>query len=32
MGKKLHFRGVNTKVIKAGIIQPGDQIKKLIKE
>src|SRR5215208_7734682 len=28
-GKRLHLRGINTKVVQAGIIRVGDAVKKL---
>jgi hypothetical protein len=30
-GKQLHLRGINAKVIQAGVIQVGDVVKKLLK-
>jgi MOSC domain-containing protein YiiM len=28
-GKRLHLRGINTKVIQAGVIRVGDEVRKL---
>lgn len=30
IGKELHLRGVNAKIIKSGIIKVGDMVKKIL--
>jgi hypothetical protein len=29
LGKQLHLRGINAKVVQPGVIRPGDQVKKI---
>ena len=29
LGKQLHLRGINAKVVQSGVIRPGDQVKKI---